>query len=107
MTQPLHHPLHRIVAMSVGEAGVAADAAAIAALAERVRVRGVTGCLSLRGHCIGQVLEGPPRAVRDAFARLKRHWRYRDVVVLEDRAVSAREFSGWGVRPPLPPLPFP
>jgi hypothetical protein len=103
----LHRPLHRIVAMSVGEPGVAADPAAVAALAERLRAgllaRGVTGCLSLRGHCIGQVLEGPPRAVRNAFARLKRDWRHRDLVVLEDRAVAAREFSDWGVRPPSAP----
>ncbi|WP_439548687.1 BLUF domain-containing protein [Falsiroseomonas sp.] len=104
MTQ--HRPLHRIVAMSVGQPGVAADAAAIAALVDRLRAgllaRGVTGRLSLRGHCIGQVLEGPPRAVRNAFARLKRDWRHRDVVVLEDRAVAAREFTDWGVRPPSP-----
>ncbi|NGM21687.1 BLUF domain-containing protein [Roseomonas stagni] len=96
--------LHRIVAMSIGESGVAADPAAIAAMADRLRggllARGVTGCLTLRGHCIGQVLEGPPRAVRNAFARLKRDWRHRDLVVLEDRAVAAREFSDWGMRPP-------
>lgn len=103
--------LHRIVAMSVGEAGVLPDPASIAATAERLRAglvaRGITGCLSLRGHCIGQVLEGPPREVRNAFARLKRDWRHRDLVVLEDRAVTAREFTGWAFRPPVPPLPFP
>jgi hypothetical protein len=58
---------------------------------------GVTGALVCRREVFVQLLEGPERQVRDAFARIARDDRHLDVVLHAEDLVSERMFGDWAM----------
>lgn len=77
------------------------DEAALAGIlldARRCNTRdGVTGALICRRDVFVQLLEGPERQVRDAFARISRDDRHVDVVLHVSEAVAERMFGEWAM----------
>ncbi|MGI1661296.1 BLUF domain-containing protein [Palleronia sp. KMU-117] len=58
---------------------------------------GVTGALICRRDVFVQLLEGPERQVRDAFARISRDDRHVDIVMHLSEPVSERLFGQWAM----------
>lgn len=58
---------------------------------------GVTGLLIVGGRRFLQALEGPSEAVRNTYDRIKADDRHFASVVLSDREISERSFSGWAM----------
>jgi hypothetical protein len=71
------------------------------ALLEQARTRNtaddITGLLLYSGGNFMQLLEGPPDAVRQTFARVSASRRHRQVIELMNEPVAAREFSDWSM----------
>ncbi len=57
--------------------------------------RAITGLLLHESDVFMQALEGPRAAVEALFARISRDDRHRDVVVLVEDEISARNFGAW------------
>lgn len=60
-------------------------------------VDGITGLLWADGGHFLQVLEGPADSVATAYARIAADTRHRDIRILSDRSVDAREFGYWSM----------
>jgi hypothetical protein len=77
------------------------DEAALAGIlldARRCNTRDdVTGALLCRREAFVQLLEGPERKVRDAFARIARDDRHLDIVLHVEESASARMFGNWAM----------
>ncbi|URW76238.1 BLUF domain-containing protein [Sphingomonas donggukensis] len=58
---------------------------------------GLSGLLYSDGKRFLQALEGEPRAIDAAYARIARDARHRSVVILSDREIDAREFGDWAM----------
>jgi len=58
---------------------------------------GITGMLLYRDGDFLQVLEGEEHAVRETFRRIARDSRHARTLVLDDSAISEREFSDWSM----------
>lgn len=58
-------------------------------------LEGVTGLLYAEGDAFLQVIEGPEDGIADLIERLERDERHRDLRILIDRAIDAREFGDW------------
>lgn len=56
---------------------------------------GITGMLLYAGGSFMQVLEGEQAMVEATFARVKHDPRHRDVIIIDERQVEARDFSQW------------
>jgi hypothetical protein len=59
--------------------------------------RGVSGVLLFRGTTFLQLLEGPPSAVHETYARICRDPRHRNVVKLVDQPVKDRLYQSWAM----------
>jgi FAD-dependent sensor of blue light len=57
----------------------------------------VTGALLATDASFAQVLEGEPAAVQEAYERISRDPRHRDVVLLLTERVSERQFPDWAM----------
>ncbi len=55
----------------------------------------VTGLLLYQNGQFAQVLEGPERAVRDTFERIKQDERHTNVSVTIENHTAGREFGNW------------
>lgn len=77
------------------------DEAALAAILDASRANnlkaGVTGLLVSGGRRFLQALEGPDRAVLDAYARIQADPRHFALVLLSCRTVEARSFGDWSM----------
>lgn len=75
--------------------------AEVGAIVEQSRhnnaIDGITGLLWTDGARFLQVLEGPEDSVESTFARIGRDRRHREVTVMLDRTIDAREFGGWSM----------
>ena len=58
---------------------------------------GITGLLWSDGASFLQAIEGPEASVALAFARIRADPRHHAIVVLQDRAIEAREYGGWDI----------
>ncbi|HVF94422.1 MAG TPA: BLUF domain-containing protein [Sphingomonas sp.] len=58
---------------------------------------GVTGLLWADGERFLQVIEGPDDSIANTFGQILLDPRHRDVRVLLDRAIEAREFGAWSM----------
>jgi hypothetical protein len=58
---------------------------------------GLTGMLLCSERGFGQCLEGPPDAVDERMAAIRRDSRHRNVQILFEMLVEAREFSTWSM----------
>jgi hypothetical protein len=58
---------------------------------------GVTGMLVFCGGNFLQVLEGPAAAVQETFDRINVDPRHRDVQVILDVRIAARQFADWAM----------
>lgn len=58
---------------------------------------GITGALLFNDQYFAQILEGDRKAVTSTFCRIAADQRHSDLVILEARPVSAREFDGWAM----------
>lgn len=58
---------------------------------------GITGLLAFDGHRFLQIVEGSDVAVDDLMMRLRQDARHHDIVVLDERHVERRSFSGWSM----------
>ena len=63
--------------------------------APRNGLEGVTGLLYAEGDAFLQVIEGADDSIAELIERLERDERHRDVRVLIDREIDAREFGDW------------
>ena len=64
---------------------------------ERNHAVGVTGMLLYNDGNWMQVLEGPPAAVRDTYARIRVDRRHQDVTKVVEDDVSERSFDQWSM----------
>ncbi|WP_312899809.1 BLUF domain-containing protein [Corynebacterium variabile] len=55
----------------------------------------ITGLLHYRNGYFVQFIEGPPAAICDLLERLRRDRRHRNIHVIEETFIAARNFSGW------------
>jgi hypothetical protein len=60
-------------------------------------LEGVSGVLWSDGCQFVQVLEGPAGSVGATFERIRRDPRHRNLVVLHDAPIAAREFGSWSM----------
>jgi hypothetical protein len=60
-------------------------------------VDGITGVLWHDGDHFLQVIEGPQSSVAATYARIAGDPRHRDLTILSDRTVAAREFGYWSM----------
>lgn len=60
-------------------------------------IDGITGLLWTDGRRFLQVIEGDDEAVDLCFARIRADDRHRDILVLEERPTSGREFGYWAM----------
>ena len=58
---------------------------------------GVTGALTFNDFHFAQALEGRRADVEALFARIRRDWRHRDVLVLQEEWISRRDFPDWSM----------
>lgn len=58
---------------------------------------GITGMLLYRDGNIIQTIEGPTDAVEQAFAKIQRDGRHKDVFVLLRQEISQRQFPNWSM----------
>lgn len=56
---------------------------------------GITGMLLYAGGNIMQVLEGEEGAVRCTYERISRDPRHRNITLLSEEIIAARDFSDW------------
>lgn len=56
---------------------------------------GLTGMLLYAGGNIMQVLEGEESAMRRTYERISRDPRHRNLIVLSEEVISARDFPDW------------
>ena len=74
------------------------DVAPILAVSRRNNARdGITGLLLHDGKRFLQVLEGGEQALGAALARIRADPRHFAIVILKEREIAAREFSGWAM----------
>ena len=59
------------------------------------RAAGLTGLLVAGCKRFLQLLEGDETAVRDTYQRIRRDPRHFATVVIDERAISVRQFTGW------------
>lgn len=75
--------------------------AELEALLEKSRANnrrdGVSGVLIYRDGDFLQVLEGPEEAVRRTYARIARDPRHGGVIVLDESAITQRNFGDWSM----------
>ena len=74
----------------------------VAALVETFQKRNaaseITGCLLVEGKCFSQILEGPAPTLRALLARLESDPRHYNLIVIEARPVTQRDFEGWSMK---------
>jgi hypothetical protein len=58
-------------------------------------IDGVTGLLYTEGDAFLQAIEGPPESMSELLERLHADDRHRDLEILVDRPIEAREFGDW------------
>ena len=58
---------------------------------------GLTGALAAHGDRYVQVVEGSAGGLDGLLMRLARDPRHRDIVILDRRAIAAREFGDWSM----------
>ncbi|MFS0737359.1 BLUF domain-containing protein [Sphingomonas sp. 1P06PA] len=58
---------------------------------------GITGLLWSDGARFLQVIEGPEPSIVEAFTRIGRDRRHRDLELLSDRRIESREFGYWSM----------
>lgn len=58
---------------------------------------GITGALVFNDHYFAQILEGDRKAVTQTFCRIASDDRHSDLVILEAKPVSERQFDGWAM----------
>ena len=58
---------------------------------------GVTGLLYTDGRRFLQVIEGSDESIEQTFARIGGDNRHKDITVLIDRSIDAREFGYWAM----------
>ena len=59
------------------------------------RAAGLTGLLVAGRKCFLQLLEGDETAVRDTYQRIRRDPRHFASVIIDERAISVRQFNDW------------
>jgi len=77
--------------------GLSLDGILVSARLNNMR-DGITGALICREDLYLQLLEGLPKAVAAAFARIARDDRHTEVVKLVSRSVESRLFPEWAMR---------
>jgi hypothetical protein len=98
----MSEPLYRLVYCSRHRLGREADAAAeidaILTASQRNNGRdGITGALIFNSGIFAQVLEGPRRALEEAFERIQCDERHGDLSVLAYEPVKRRCFPNWSM----------
>ena len=62
------------------------------------RADGITGLLLSDGTRYLQAIEGPERALRACFTRIRHDTRHYDIVTVSDAAIEQRQFGDWSMR---------
>lgn len=60
-------------------------------------LEGITGVLWSDGRQFVQVIEGPPESVGATFERIRNDPRHRNLIVLHDAPIEARQFGDWSM----------
>ena len=95
MTEPLRQIVYASTAATPNDE---ARIAAILAISRRNNARdGVTGLLYADEARFMQAIEGTRDVIEAVFARIRDDDRHRDVTVLLDREIAAREFGRWSM----------
>lgn len=63
----------------------------------RNRTLDVTGALIATDTAFAQALEGPPAAIDELMASIRRDIRHKDVRVVVDQEIDGRRFPGWSM----------
>ena len=58
---------------------------------------GVTGALLATERNFAQVLEGELADVEDVYARIKRDWRHKDLILIVTERITERQFPQWSM----------
>ena len=93
-------PIRQIVYISAARSGLGAEdlQAIFRRSVENNPVSGVTGLLLWRDLEFMQVIEGPPDAIGNLYARIVRDPRHTLVIKLLDQALPEREFPDWAMQ---------
>ena len=65
----------------------------VAAVRTRNDAAGISGLLLFTGQDFAQLIEGPPQAVADLWARIRADPRHHDIVVFHDERAPTRWFN--------------